>query len=170
MSTGKELGAAAHKTLLGYQEVNRLIEGVGLLMDMHATLEVRRQQVQWENEIEMENGLLASQSFHRFCAQWAARMQPGCQPLFTLAACRMCRAIGWMTWRQARALQQLTCVTGQWRSTPLQRHMHSVLGRTSLPLMCKDHTLVGHRWTACQSSPASATATECAAGGQHGHW
>jgi hypothetical protein len=39
-SGDKDLGAVAGDALRGYEEVNRLIEGVGLLMDMHATLQV----------------------------------------------------------------------------------------------------------------------------------
>jgi len=38
--TEGELGGAASKVMEGYNGVNRLIEAMGLLMDMHATLQV----------------------------------------------------------------------------------------------------------------------------------
>lgn len=37
---GTDVGAAATKALAGYQDVNGLIEAMGLLMDMHGTLQV----------------------------------------------------------------------------------------------------------------------------------
>lgn len=37
--SGRELGASASNLLAGYQEVNELIDAVGLIMDMHNTLQ-----------------------------------------------------------------------------------------------------------------------------------
>ncbi len=74
-----ELGAAAEEVLGGYQDVNSLIEALGLLMDMHATLQVRGGEAWPECVSLVTNGrsrLIAQHTFSPACSSLPPRTCP----------------------------------------------------------------------------------------------